>query len=99
MPSFQSIKKWGDMREKKKRSRMEIIIDILTVFLDETKIKRTRITERAHINWNNFQKYSDFLLEEGFIAKNNISEIEVYELTKKGRDLLKRLKGVDELLQ
>lgn len=87
------------MREKKKRSRMEIIIDILTVFLDETKIKRTRITERAHINWNNFQKYSDFLLEEGFIAKNNISEIEVYELTKKGRDLLKRLKGVDELLQ
>ncbi len=90
---------WGDMREKKKRSRMEIVMDILTVFLDETNIKRTRITERAHLNWNNFQKYSDFLLEEGFITKCNISEVEVYELTKKGRDLLKRLKGVDELLQ
>ncbi len=87
------------MREKKKRSRMEIVMDILTVFLDETKTKRTRITERAHLNWNNFQKYSDFLLEEGFIAKCNISEVDVYELTKKGRDLLKRLKGVDELLQ
>jgi predicted transcriptional regulator len=87
------------MREKKKRSRMEIIIDILTVFLDETKTKRTRITERAHLNWNNFQKYSDFLLEEGLIAKCNIPEVEVYELTKKGRDLLKRLKGVEELLQ
>ncbi len=87
------------MREKKKRSRMEIIIDIFTVFLDETKTNRTRITERAHLNWNNFQKYSNFLLEEGFIAKCNISEVEVYELTKKGRDLLKRLKEVEELLQ
>ncbi len=87
------------MREKKIRSKMEIIIDILTVFLDETKTKRTRITERTHLNWNNFQKYSDFLLEDGFIAKCNISEVEVYELTKKGRDLLKRLKGVEELLQ
>lgn len=87
------------MREKKQRSRMEIIIDIFTVFLDETKTNRTRITERAHLNWNNFQKYSNFLLEEGFIAKCNISEVEVYELTKKGRDLLKRLKEVEELLQ
>jgi predicted transcriptional regulator len=87
------------MREKQTRSRMEIIKDILTVFLDETKTSRTRIMERAHLSWNNFQKYFDFLLEEGFIAKNNISEVEVYELTKKGRDLLKRLKGVEELLQ
>lgn len=78
---------------------MEIIIDIFTVFLDDTKTKRTRITERAHLNWNNFQKYSNFLLEEGFIAKCNISEVEVYELTKKGRELLKRLKDVEELLQ
>ncbi len=87
------------MGVRKERGRWEIIADILMVFLVEIKPKKTRIMQRAGLNWRNLQKYFDLLIEENFVAKCNSSEMESYELTEKGRELLKKLKGVKELLQ
>jgi predicted transcriptional regulator len=85
------------MGSGKKRNRWEIIQDVLKVMLDEKKANKTRIMQRACLDWRIFQKYFDFLLEEGFIARCSV-EVGKYELADKGRNLLERLKDVDNML-
>ncbi|VVB97652.1 Winged helix-turn-helix [uncultured archaeon] len=82
---------------KRGRSKWEIISDILKVTQEEGKVKKTRIMQRAYLDWRNFQRYFDFLLTEGFIAKCN-PDPEYYEITEKGRNLSKRLKDVAAVL-
>jgi len=84
------------MGSRKERGNWEITTDLLAVIQEEKEAKKTRIMQRAYLNWNNFQRYFDLLLKEGFIAKSNPQES--YELTEKGRILLKRLREVKEML-
>ncbi len=88
-----------NMGLKKERGRWDIIEDILIVLTDEKKSKKTRIMQRSYLDWRNFQRYFDFLLEAGFIAKYNgpIGE-GYYEMTEKGNELLKRLRNVKDIL-
>jgi predicted transcriptional regulator len=79
------------------RSKWEIISDILKVMQEEGKVKKTRIMQRAYLDWRNFQRYFDLLLVEGFITKCNPNP-EHYEITEKGRNLSKRLKDVAVIL-
>ncbi len=87
------------------RSRWEIILDILRVIAEEEresegKVKKTRIMQRAYLDWRNFQRYFDFLLEQGFVGKSNSpKEGANYELTEEGKDLMKRLREVEDILQ
>jgi predicted transcriptional regulator len=83
---------------KKDRNRWEIILDILTVTNEERKAKETRIMQRAYLDWKNFQRYHNFLLEEGYIAKCN-PEFDSCELTDNGRNFMKELKELDYLLK
>jgi predicted transcriptional regulator len=91
-------KNQGDMGVRKERSRFEIIEDMLAVLTEEKSVKKTRIMQRACLNWNNLQKYFDFLAEENFIAECNNPGTGSYAITEKGRELLKRLKKVEEML-
>ena len=52
--------------------------------------------QKAYLDWRNFNRYFDVMLNDGFIVKCNPDED--YMLTDKGKDLLKRLKDVDEML-
>jgi predicted transcriptional regulator len=79
------------------RSRWDIIHDVLKVTQEERKAKKTRIMQRAYLDWKNFQRYFDFLLKEGLITDCN-PEDGGYEITEKGKILLKRLKEVYEIL-
>ena len=91
----------GKMRRKRgSRSRCEIILDILAVISEEGRAKKTRIMQKAYLDWRNFQKYFDFLLEHGFIGKiEEPEEGTSYELTEKGRNLLRKLREVQQMLQ
>ncbi len=80
---------------RKERNRWDIIKDILIVLQENKKSKKTRIMQRAYLDWRNFQRYFEFLLEEGFMAK---CDPESYELTDKGKELIKRLRQVDDML-
>jgi predicted transcriptional regulator len=95
----QTYKKTGEAGLRKKRISREIILDILQVLSEEKKIKKSRIMQKAYLDWKTFRKDFDFLLEKDFIAKCNEPEVGCYELTKKGEELLKRLKEVEKLLQ
>ena len=81
---------------KKKRISREIILDILTVLSEEKWSKKTRIMQRAYLDWRNFRKYFELLTDKGFITKCN-SIPDNYEITEKGVKLLERLRKVDEI--
>lgn len=81
---------------KKGRCRWEIISDILKATVAEKKLKKTSIMYKANLDWRNFQRYFDYMLKDGFIAKSNPDEC--YLLTEKGRDFLKRLMEVEEIV-
>ncbi len=82
---------------KRERSKWEIISDILQVMHEDGKVRKTRIMQKAYLDWRNFRRYFDFLLAEAFIAECN-PDSGYYELTDKGRNLSKRLKDVAEVL-
>jgi predicted transcriptional regulator len=82
---------------KKERSRWEIILDILKVTNEEKRVK-TRIMNKANMDWRNFKRYFDFLQANGFITECT-PDPNCYELTEKGKKLLQKLKEVDEVLE
>lgn len=93
---------WGDVNYVrgvmgKERGRWEIILDILYVVQKEKKIKKTRLMQKAYLDWRNFKKYFDYLLEENFISESN-PDPNTFSLTENGVELLERLKKVSELL-
>jgi predicted transcriptional regulator len=81
----------------KDRSRWEIILDMLHVIQKEKKIKKTRLMQKAYLDWRNFKKYFNYLLEENFISESN-PDSGSFSLTENGSELLDRLKKVNELL-
>ncbi len=85
----------------KARSRWEIILDTLRGISEEGgKAKKTRIMQKAYLDWRNFKKYFDFLLEHGFIeevqAGGASSE---YRLTEKGKAIMQKLLEIERLLR
>ena len=79
-----------------KRSRWELIYDVLKVTYEEKKSKKTRIMQRAYLDWRNFKTYFELLTDKGFITKCT-SIPDNYEITEKGMKLLERFKRVDEI--
>ncbi|MBC8521719.1 MAG: hypothetical protein H8D26_07000 [Methanomicrobia archaeon] len=92
------------MRRKKLiRSRWEIILDILRALSEEGGVARkTHIMQKAYLDWRNFQKHFNFLMEQGFVGERE-EDLEgggkEYYLTEKGKDLLKRLREVAQVLR
>ena len=89
-------------KEITRRSRWEISFDILEATSEEEQAhsgqaKKTRIMQAAHLDWRNFQRYFDFLLENGFISSPEGEDY--YYLTAKGRNLKEHLRDLKELLE
>ena len=61
----------GAVKMRSDRSKWEIILDILEVIQTEKKMKKTRIMYNAYLDWRNFMRYFNFLLEKGCIMKCN----------------------------
>ncbi len=88
-------------KEINRRSRWELTYDILRVTSEEEKAhdgkaKKTRIMQGAYLDWRNFQRYFDFLLEHGFIDCPDGGNY--YYLTEKGRNLEEQLRGLKDML-
>ena len=69
------------------RSKWEIILDILEVIRTEEKVKKTRIMYNAYLDWRNFMRYFNFLLEKGCIMKCT-PDNECYKLTENGDEIV-----------
>lgn len=86
---------------KMERNRWEIIRDILKATLDERKVKKTRILQKAYLDWRTFNRYFVYLLDERFITKSVLDESnpdECYIITEKGRNFMKKLKELEDVI-
>ncbi len=82
------------------RNRWEIIRDILKATIDDNKVKKTRILQKAYLDWRTFSRYFDFLNDEGFITKYkpNGSNEECYMITDKGKAFINKLKELEDVM-
>ncbi len=81
------------------RSKWEIILDMLKeISEEEGGAKKTRIMQKAYLDWRNFERHFDFLLKHGFV-RNVPGEGKSYELTDEGKDLLKKLMDLEKMLK
>ena len=80
-----------------RRSRMEVIIDILTESLDGAN--KTRIMYRANLNFLRFNCYLSEMLENGLLRKENNSDGRVvYRATESGKVLLETLRKAQQFM-
>ena len=87
---------WWLPLARERRSRMEIVIDILTEALSD--VNKTRIMYRANLNFLRFERYFSDLLDKGLIIKANSPRgKELYRTTEKGRRFLKIMQDAEEI--
>ena len=75
----------------KKRDRLQIIYDILSVIKEKNgKIKPTNILYKSNLSNQMFSEYMNDLVEGGFIVENQGKSSKTYSLTQKGFDYLNK---------
>ncbi len=79
---------------RKGRNRWLIMHDLLKV-IQEEEANKTHIMRRADLDWRNFKRYFDFLLEKKYIHR---TENGYYSLNDNGRELLEKLKDINGML-
>jgi predicted transcriptional regulator len=81
----------------KRRNKWEIILDILRLVQERKKMSKTRIMQGTYLDGRAFQRYFNYLLDEGLVTKSN-NDFESYELTAEGRTVLDKLKEVNKMI-
>ena len=71
-----------------KRSKLEIYLDVLKAIKRGTH-KPTKIMYKTNLSWKPLMKVLDSLTDQGLIATIKENNRTVYEITEKGRDILK----------
>lgn len=85
------------MKINHRRSNLEIIADMLRV--GENGAGKTEIMYRTNMSYSQLQKYLGFLIAQGYITKMKIGNPCVtYQVTESGRNLLKSIDSVTEML-
>jgi len=86
-------------RRKSRRSRTEVILDILDEALEG--VNKTRLMYSCNLNFGRFNTYFKELLNAGLIEKledSNPGGVVIYKTTEKGRELLEVLRKANKLL-
>lgn len=82
----------------RRRSSIQIIRDMLKV--GENGAGKTEIMYSANMSYSQLQKYLNFLINQGFIDRVEVGNpIVTYQVTERGRSLLKSIDTVLEVLE
>jgi len=83
---------------RRRRSRTEVVCDILSEALDGAN--KTRLMYHCNMNFLRFNHYLDELLEAGLLVRvdSNPSNVVLYKTTDDGRELLRVLRRANEFL-
>lgn len=85
------------MASSTRRSRMEVVMDILSEALEGAN--KTRIMYRANLNFLRFNSYLSEMLDSGLLMReNNGNGRMTYRVTKDGKTLLETLRKARELM-
>ena len=81
----------------KKRDKLQIIYDILSVIKEKNgKIKPTNILYKSNLSNQMFQEYMNELMQKGFILENQAKNSKTYSLTQKGFDYINKYQMIVE---
>ena len=85
-------------RARHRRSRTEVIIDILSEALGGAN--KTRLMYRCNLNFARFNRYLRELLDASVVERINANPtgITIYKTTDKGRELLRVLRKASEFM-
>lgn len=81
------------------RSKCEIVSDILEAVRKENDCKKTTVIRLANLDWDMASKYLNDLEKDEFLEsfENQSKGNESFELTKRGKLLLKSLKRIRKI--
>ena len=77
-----------------KRSKLDIIRDILKIVQDNHNIKYTPLLRRTNISSSNFKQYFAELLEKEFVKQTTHGKNKYVVLTEKGSRFLEKYKTI-----
>lgn len=85
-------------RTKRRRSRIEVICNILSEALGGAN--KTRLMYHCNLNFMRFNRYLQELLDSGLIecAGSNPDGVLLYKTSEKGRELLKVMRRASDFL-
>ena len=81
---------------QRKRSRSDIIGDMLTSIREKGEIKPTHLMYKSNLSHTQMQSYLEELVEKNFVKKINKSDYEYFTLTPKGYEFLQKLSEMKE---
>lgn len=81
---------------RERRGRIEIMMDIL----DEASggVNKTGIVYGANLNFNMAERYLPLLIKRGLLVRLNGEGGDVYEITERGREVLKNYKEIKKFV-
>jgi len=90
----------------RKRSKLEIIRDILVVIKEKNgKIKPTHILYKSNLSYQMMEEYLKELIGKGFVVEHEIfsgkkkTSSKIYEITKKGNIFLSKYREVANFME
>lgn len=89
----------GEMeRAKRRRSRIEVICDILSEALESAN--KTRLMYHCNLNFMRFNRYLQELLDAGLLERvgSNPEDLVLYKTSDKGRELIRVLRKANDLM-
>ena len=85
------------VNQERIRSRIDILATILSAALND-KLK-TRIMFKASLNYNQAEKYFNFLIKAGLLRKDGSGRRIFYRTTAKGKKFIEKYKALKELIE
>ena len=85
------------MNDFTRRSRIEIINDILTA--SKNGAKKTDVMYRANLSFGQLQRYLSFLVDRGLISNRRNDDGKVrYKTSERGKKVLEKYKELNNLI-
>lgn len=80
-----------------RRSKFEIVYDILALIQRERKIKPTHVLYKGNLSYDRLKKYINELKEKGLIEEIMEKQKKFYIITEKGIKIVEEAKKIQEV--
>ena len=72
----------------KKRTRLEVVRDLLKILTEHKEVKITHLIYKSNLSNNSIKPYIEDLIKNNLIENSIINERRLFKITQKGREFL-----------